>query len=85
MVAVNCKYGKKGLSRMTQMPKDYEAVEVIGSLINELKNAIGERALKLPSVRKAMELIARNAWEDSETFRKEAEAREHQELLPKKH
>jgi hypothetical protein len=67
------------------MPLDDEAIEAIGGLINELQNALGEKAFKLPAVRKAMALLGRNAWEEAEIFRKEVEARELQEDLTKKH
>ena len=58
-------------------------IEAMGGLINELQNALGEKAFLIPSVQKAMAIIGRNALEEADNFRKDVEARELQEK--KKH
>lgn len=45
------------------MPVDDDAIEAIRGLIEELKGTLGEKTFKLPSVRKAMAVLARNAQE----------------------
>lgn len=66
------------------MPVDYELTGVIGALIKELRDTLGEKALELPSVRKAQMVIARKAIEDVQQFGKEVEARKIQEDLREK-
>jgi hypothetical protein len=43
------------------MPIDTKANEAIRGLIEELKGVLGEKTFKLPSVRKAMAVFARDA------------------------
>ena len=64
------------------MPLDDEAIGAIADLMNELKNVLGEKAFKLPSVRKAMLVLARNGWKGAEKLRKEREARLIEEDYP---
>jgi hypothetical protein len=63
------------------MSMDYEAIKAMGALINELKSALGEKALELPSVRKAMLVLDRNAWDATKKFHKEAKSRDIQDDL----
>lgn len=62
-----------------RMPLDDEVIEALGGLIKELRKALGDKALTLPSVRKAMLVLSRNAWEDAQRFVNEVEAREIQD------
>jgi hypothetical protein len=74
---------REGFRGGGKMPLDNEVIEAMGGLIRELRNAVGDKALKLPSVRKAMRVLGRNAWEDAQRFVREVEAREFQEDLTK--
>jgi hypothetical protein len=45
------------------MPVENDAHEAIRGLVEELKNVLGEKTFKLPSVRRAMAVLAQAAKE----------------------